>query len=172
MKVFFDKSDIASLDKFTDEELRECGTYNREAAAKPIVLENFVFGINSKGQYCLRFESPNHKYLKINYSAITTERPSEDGKKFFSRILELETYEKHPFKDEETGEKMFESSNVHLQIFLEPDTEEEENMLRGCITTLALKYEYCVTIVPYSDMEDISEEIITIEKPEEEFIYE
>ena len=170
MKIYFD-SDTEDLSQYTDEELRECGTYNRETESKPITLENFKLGLNSKGQVCISFDSVNHKYLDVEYAGFSSHRESDDGKNFPTHRLHLSSQSKYPFKDEKTGKKYFESPVSRKTISLEPDSEEESDLLHGTISILATKWSYCLTIVPYADLECIGEEIISIDKPDDTTIY-
>lgn len=78
---------------------------------------------------------------------------------------------RYPFKDEKTGEKLFDSSISRLTLWLEPDTQEED-MLRGVMAVLPLKWEYSLVIIPYADMESAAPEGEPIEEFEEENIYE
>jgi hypothetical protein len=116
----------------------------------------------------------NHKYLDVEYGGFTSLGESDDGKNFPTHHLHLNTQSKYPFKDEKTGKKYFESPVSRKTISLKPDSEEESDLLHkinGVIATLATKWSYCLTIVPYADLECIGEEIISIDKPDDTTIY-
>lgn len=172
MKIYTDPQFTEDISKYTDEELAQCGVYNRECASKPIKLKNVDLYKNEKGQLTVRFETVNHKYLNVRYSTISSRRIEDDGKKLWSSSIEIETLEKYPFKDEKTGETLFNSSVSQLTLWLEPDTEEEEDMLSGVMAVLPLKWEYSLVLIPYADMESAAPEGEPIKELEEENIYE
>ena len=147
MKIYIDPQTPRDISSFTDEELLECGVYNRDVY-KPIAIENIRIGKNKEGFVCISFDTKNHKYLDLNYSMWSSARVDEDGSNLGSKCLELLTQEQIPFKDDD-GKKIFETAYSSLRIWLEPDTAEEADLLSGVMSYLPTKWSYEIAIMPY-----------------------
>lgn len=169
MKIYVEPQITEDISQYSDEELKECGTYEREYSTKPIVLSSVSLKKNSKGQYVFSFATKNHKYLNIEYSISSSRRESDDGKKYWSRCFRISTCQQYPFKDEKTNKKLFESSISTLRVWLEPDNDEENELINGKIAVFPTKWQYHVVIIPFEDMKILAEN--NIKTLEEEVIY-
>lgn len=135
------------------EQLNECRIPNPEdkeylaEVSKPIDIRNIVIGKNSKGQFTIKFETKNHKYLKVFHGVSSSHSHADGSYEYMSRGIELETPEKYYDPELE-----FEVSFGKVILWLTPETQEENELISGVACATALKWEYGVVFVEYEDI--------------------
>ena len=172
MKLYANQQSTKDLSRFTDDELKSFGIACREYAQQPIILKNISLNKNSKGQLVLTFDTENHKYLKVEYGMWSNRRVNEDYNEYpwGSHCFGISTPCEYKESDFSDGEPLMLSVS-NLEIWLEPDTAEEDTMLSGLACILPTKYSYSIAIIPWADLEiDVKEDDI-IPNLESDMIY-
>lgn len=122
---------------------------DREAFLKmePFRIENIDIFLNQYGQLGIHFDTPNHKYLDIDYGLSSSiDEATGENSEFWSRGLAMESphlvYDLHLY---------FNVPVFTATLYLIPENREEKTLLDGYIVVRALKYEYEILFIPYSD---------------------
>lgn len=136
MKIQYDDVYTEDLSNLSKDELNAQDICN----IAPILIKEFSLGLNDKGQYCFNFKTENHKYLSIEYN---TSRSSPNGR--WEQGIGISTYEMYDDGDD----IKLPISRTH--IWLQADTDEENELIRGMISVLPEKWEYSCVIIPYND---------------------
>lgn len=173
MKIYADRIHTEDLSEFSDEELKSWGIYSREHAQKPIALSDINVELNEDGNVLITFKTNNHKYLNVEYNTSTSARIDEDykNKPWSSKGLEISSHEEYQAGDYGDGKPMMLPIS-RMMIWLEPDTQEENDALSGIACDLASKWGYEIVILPYDKFyapDDNRRD--PIEKLEEDYVY-
>jgi len=164
MKITFTKNDIENLSPFSDDQLKEHGIYLREI--KPIDINDFFFWKNKKGHYALGFESKNYKYLKFEFNR--TSFGSGDG--FGIQFLDVMSWDEVPFVDENGEVSNFKVPVAKREILLQPENDEENDMLRSRIVEYS-RWNHYIVFVPFVEIEDCPSSDSFIVEPEADIEY-
>jgi hypothetical protein len=114
---------------------------------KKIVLTGVRIYQNTHKQWCLSFGSENHKYLDVGYRISTNAlwKVNDKGERETERL----DFYAHGFIIE-IGEPD-QGTWDWQQIFLVPESKEEEQELSGCAAVLGTKWSYQCVIVKFED---------------------
>jgi hypothetical protein len=147
MKIYITSQFTKDLTSITAEELESFGICSLKYAKLPIKLEKFKFYLNEDGYAVISFDTKNHKYLDIDYNTSTNLRYDSDFEEFpfHPRGFSIRTHEKYRH---ETNLTMLPVSR--LMLWLEPDNEEEAEIIDGEVCILPSRGHYEIVIVPYS----------------------
>lgn len=127
----------------------------------PIKIEGLACYQNGKGYWCLKFSTPNHKYLELS-AEVSTSRLNETWCEHGSaQGFELDTYESW-FADRKGNEvglttygrkrrNAVELPEDSVSIYLVPESKEEAAQLRGKFVLLPEKHSYRACLVPFED---------------------
>lgn len=168
MKLHITKPSLVAWDEIDLEKTREHNEYFDEECyeheMKPLVLKNFQVDVNKHGQIGFRFDSPNHKYMKIEHSSWNlwddNVAEGEEPTKYSTVVVRLESHEKVTLKDEDLT---FPFPLWRAEIKFTPtDDREEERIGHANLSVMPLKYAYEVLFVPWDDHD------IVLDEPDEE----
>jgi hypothetical protein len=164
MKIIFTKNEIENLSPFSDDQLKEHGIYSREI--KPIDINDFFFWKNKKGHYALGFESKNYKYLKFEFNR-TSFLPED---KYGIHFLDVMSWDEVPFVDENGEVSNFKVPVAKREILLQPENDEENDMLRSRIVEYS-RWNHYIVFVPFVEIEDCPSSDSFIDEPESDVEY-
>lgn len=159
MKLYITNEFTRDLSRFTDDELKSFGIYDRSAASAPINIDDIAIGKNARGLLVVSILTPNHKYLNINYSMSTNAVGGAERSAWFSRGFQIQTHDEVPYSDEDP----FMVPVSSLDLWLTPESDEEDESINGVAAALACKWQYDITIVPYKDFDSRKLDTITPE---------
>lgn len=173
MKIYADRINTKDLSQFSDEQLKSWGIYSREYAQKPIALSDINVELNEDKNVLITFKTNNHKYLNVEYNISTSARIDQDykNKPWSCRGLQISSYEEYQDGELILGTPMMLPIS-RVTLWLEPDTQEENDAINGIACDLASKWEYEIVILPYDKFyasDDNRRD--PIEKLEEDYVY-
>jgi len=150
MKIYIDPIRTQDLSNFADDQLEAWGIHSREYAGKPILVKDFRLGLNADGAVAISFKTENHKYLDVQYRMSSSARIDEDyvNKPWGSQCIEISTYEEYQEGDYGNGTPLMLPIS-RMNIWLEPDTKEEDAAISGVACILPAKWAYEIVIVPF-----------------------